>query len=51
MKRTYKVIIEDEDGNDNTLAIQELLGDIPCKTIEVDEVKNEKMDNININEK
>ncbi len=41
MKRTYKVIIEDEDGNDNTLAIQELLGDIPSKTIEAYEVKTE----------
>jgi len=35
MKRTYKVVIKDTNGNDNTLAIQELLTDIPCYTIEV----------------
>lgn len=39
VKRIYKVVIEDTDGNDNTLAIQELLGDIPCETIEVYEVE------------
>jgi len=38
--KIYKVVIVDEHGNDNAVAIQELCGDIPCNTISVYEVEN-----------